>query len=347
MEKIDYMIIGQGIAGTTLSYNILQRGKTCHVASDDNSISSSYISAGVINPVTGRRIVKSWMIDELMTTARLTYGGIGELLGENFITSREITKLLSDVEEENLWLSKMDDLPEYLGYENDSERYRKHFNDYRSVGKIKNALVVNIKQLLKSWEKFLTNKQLLIKARISPEEMFVENEGVRYRDVNYSKLIFADGHNGLSTRFFDFLPYKNAKGEVLHIRSRDYSLNEMIKGTSGIIPEGDTFWIGSNYEWDSKTELPSKANYNRILKRFDQMSKFEYEILSHSAGMRACSVDRRPYIGRHPEIDAFWIMNGLGTKGMSLAPYFSLHLLDHIEENKPLMKVVDIRRMLT
>ncbi|HNA42542.1 MAG TPA: FAD-binding protein, partial [Saprospiraceae bacterium] len=66
MEKIDYLIIGQGIAGTTLSYNILQRGKTCHVASDDNSISSSYISAGVINPVTGRRIVKSWMIDELM-----------------------------------------------------------------------------------------------------------------------------------------------------------------------------------------------------------------------------------------------------------------------------------------
>ena len=151
----------------------------------------------------------------------------------------------------------------------------------------------------------------------------------------------------MSTRFFDFLPYKNAKGEVLHIRSKEYSLNEMIKGTSGIIPEGDTFWIGSNYEWDSKTELPSKANYNRILKRFDQMSKFEYEIISHSAGMRACSVDRRPYIGRHPEIDAFWIMNGLGTKGMSLAPYFSLHLLNHIEENKPLIKTVDIKRMLT
>ena len=121
----------------------------------------------------------------------------------------------------------------------------------------------------------------------------------------------------------------------------------MIKGTSGIIPEGDTFWIGSSYEWDSKSELPSKANYNRILKRFDQMSKFEYEIISHSAGMRACSVDRRPYIGRHPEIDAFWIMNGLGTKGMSLAPYFSLHLLNHIEENKPLIKTVDIKRMLT
>lgn len=345
MEKIDFLVVGQGIAGTTLSYNILNRHKTCHVVSDDISISSSYISAGVINPVTGRRIVKSWMIDELLESARKTYQGFAELLGENFVTSREITKLLSDVDEENLWLRKMDELPDFLAFDDDSEKYRQYFKDFRSVGKIKNALVVDIKKLLVKWEQFLQSRNLLIKVRIRPEELVSESEGIRFGGNLYNYVIFADGHSGISGYFFDFLPYKNAKGEVLHIRSGEYNLQEMIKGTSGLIPEGDTYWVGSNYEWDSKTELPSKPNYDRILKRFQQMTDISFEFVSHSAGMRACSEDRRPYLGRHPEHSRFWIMNGLGTKGMSLAPYFSIHLLDHILLNAPLMHEVNIARI--
>ena len=55
-------------------------------------------------------------------------------------------------------------------------------------------------------------------------------------------------------------------------------------------------------------------------------------------------VDRRPVIGCHPEEDRVAIFNGLGTKGVSLAPYFSDLFAQHLVENRQLCSEVDVRR---
>ena len=347
MNKVDYLIIGQGVAGTMLAFKAMERGKTFRVAGKELKKSSSYISSGIINPVTGRRIVKSWMIDTLLEEATYTYSKIGELLHENFITCSEITRLIADPEEENLWLSKMIDHKAFLDITEDA-KYAKYFKDFLSAGKIRPALVVNIKKLLTRWEEFLKINHLLICQHVQPQDLLFKESGVEFGEYLFENVILADGHQGLSNNFFDFLPYKNAKGEVLHIRSALYKLKEMIKGATNIIPEdNDSYWVGSNYEWDAADNQPSEAGFNRIKKKLDGMVQFPYELISHKVGIRACSIDRKPYLGQHPQITKLWIMNGLGTKGISLAPYFSEHLLDHIEDGIPLMPEVDIARIST
>ena len=71
-----------------------------------------------------------------------------------------------------------------------------------------------------------------------------------------------------------------------------------------------------------------------------------FEVVEHKAAIRPTVKDRRPFIGFHPEYSSIGIFNGMGTKGISLAPFFANHFTEHLLHQKPLMKEVDIKRFL-
>jgi len=55
----DVLIIGQGICGTFLSWWLEQKGLSFIVIDEERPYTASRAAAGLINPVTGRRIVKT------------------------------------------------------------------------------------------------------------------------------------------------------------------------------------------------------------------------------------------------------------------------------------------------
>jgi glycine/D-amino acid oxidase-like deaminating enzyme len=120
----------------------------------------------------------------------------------------------------------------------------------------------------------------------------------------------------------------------------------MVKASINIIPlKADQYWVGSNYEWDPKDDKPSEAIKENLISKLNRSVTFEYDVIDHKSAIRACTKDRKPYLGVHPDHSQLVIFNGLGTKGMSLAPYFAEHLFDHLEYNVPLMPEVDIKRV--
>ncbi len=70
---IDYIIVGGGISGTFLSYYLLKKDQKIMVIDEAKANTSSAVASGVINPVTGRRLVTTWMIDELLPFAVNAY----------------------------------------------------------------------------------------------------------------------------------------------------------------------------------------------------------------------------------------------------------------------------------
>ena len=68
-HKIDYIIVGQGICGTLLSYFLKREEKNILVVDEPKPNSASKVASGVINPITGRRLVRSWMIEDVMPFA--------------------------------------------------------------------------------------------------------------------------------------------------------------------------------------------------------------------------------------------------------------------------------------
>ena len=61
---LDYIIVGQGLAGTHLGFELESRGKSIRIIDNNFKNSSSKVAGGMFNPITGRNMVKTWKADD-------------------------------------------------------------------------------------------------------------------------------------------------------------------------------------------------------------------------------------------------------------------------------------------
>jgi glycine/D-amino acid oxidase-like deaminating enzyme len=113
-----------------------------------------------------------------------------------------------------------------------------------------------------------------------------------------------------------------------------------------IIPlDDDHYWVGSNYEWKTLDTVPTEKVKEDLIAFLDKTLKVRYDIVDHAAQVRPSSYNRRPFVGRHPEHPNYYILNGLGTKGASLAPYCAEQLIGYILEGADLDEEIDVSRV--
>ena len=114
--KTDILIVGQGIAGTCLSYQMMKKNINHLVMDSGNEQTSSKVAAGIINPVVFKRLTKSWMADTLMPYLEKFYRQMEVDLKLNFFEQREMARELISAAEINLWTEKQQaGLEKYLG----------------------------------------------------------------------------------------------------------------------------------------------------------------------------------------------------------------------------------------
>src|SRR5687767_9634928 len=86
----DVLIIGQGLCGTFLHWYLTASGLKCVIMDDNNERGASKVAAGIINPVTGRRLVQTWMINELLPFAYEAYTSLEKELKRSLISKKDI-----------------------------------------------------------------------------------------------------------------------------------------------------------------------------------------------------------------------------------------------------------------
>jgi glycine/D-amino acid oxidase-like deaminating enzyme len=102
--------------------------------------------------------------------------------------------------------------------------------------------------------------------------------------------------------------------------------------------------VGSSHEWNFTDNLPSQLFLEKTTQILGQWLKEPFTVKDHLASIRPATVERRPFVGMHPHFPSIGILNGMGTKGCSLAPYFAHQLVCHLTENKPILPEADINR---
>src|SRR3954463_6277972 len=115
-KRYNYIIIGQGIAGTVLAHTLLSEGKTVLIIDEGMEHSTSAIAAGLYNPVVFKRLVKSWMADELIPVMDEFYTDAEQLLNTSFYFNKQIVKPFAEEQEKTLWIKKTGEaVGSYLG----------------------------------------------------------------------------------------------------------------------------------------------------------------------------------------------------------------------------------------
>jgi glycine/D-amino acid oxidase-like deaminating enzyme len=342
--KVDYLIVGQGLSGSFLSKYLLEAGSTLLVIDELHPNTASRVASGIINPITGRRLVKTWEIDQFMPFAREAYSNWEPEIGKKLIRATSILDFPVTPQMHLAFQERANEEP-MLGYPDAPEHWRPLFNYPFPPGEIKPAYLIDIHSLLDNWRILLQNQQLIREEKFDYAELKISATGIEYRDISAQKIIFCDGALGGRIPLFSGLPFVANKGEVIWVKIPALPPDHIYKMGLSIVPwEDDVFWVGSTYEWDFEHEQPTDAFRERVTSLLQQWLKVPFTLLEHKASLRPANLERRPFVGIHPVYPAVGILNGMGTKGCSLAPWFARELANHLLLGHPIHPQADVHR---
>ena len=348
---LDFIIVGQGIAGSMLSWFMLKANQKILVVDRFNPSSATYVASGITNPITGRRFVKTWLADNIIPFAESTYHDCEKVFKEHLLHAIPIVRLFDSIKAQNDWSTRCA-TPEYLSYlKNESIVYLDKQKIKNAFGgfEINGGSRLDTGKFLTAYRNFLNQQSLLLDEAFDSSEFKTAAGSISYKNIKARKIIFCEGAAALQNPYFKFLPFMPAKGECLTVKTPDFYSDRIISAEAFIMPlnNKDEYYIGSTHQWNFYDELPSNEGKDELVGNLSAILNAPYEIIGHSAAIRPTVKDRRPLIGFHPEHENIGIFNGMGTKGISLAPFFAKHFVEHLTEQTALMKEIDIRRFLS
>ncbi len=334
-ENIPHLI-GWGLAGATLAWQLHFRNQK-FVVHDAGKNYSTRVAAGIVNPIVFKRFTKSWNADLLMPYAEEFYQKIASILEVKLISKKNIFYPFTNTEDENDWSAKMGD-----------DRF-KNYLEHTSVKSVDGV------QSPHGLGKVNTFGNLDTNLFLDQSKLYFEKSGIEFitEKFDYSvaekdaaaSYIFCEGIDVIKNPLFDYLPMKSSHGETLVIESEELKFEDVISKNLFILPLGNNLYkVGATYNWELQEPITTELGKADIVERLENLIDCQYKIISHQAGIRPTVSDRRPILGVHSTKKNAFIFNGLGTKGVMLAPYYAEHFVNFFLDNLPLDVEVNIQR---
>ena len=343
----DYIIVGSGLAGIAFAEKALQENKSV-VLFDNQSQSSSKIAGGLYNPVILKRFSEVWQAQEQLKLLDDFYQALELKLNIKVDYKIPILRKFFSIEEQNNWFAASDNknLAPFLSLNLLSKKYKGIQSPF-DYGQVLQTGYVDTATLLDAYKEYLKQNNLLLQETFDYNALFIQTDCLEYKNVKAKNIVFAEGFGMHSNPFFNYLPLDGTKGELFIIKAPDLDLDVIINTSVFILPLGNhMFKVGATYNWKDKTNLPTAEGKLELLARINEILECDFEIIEHFAGVRPTVRDRKPLVGTHPNQKRIHILNGLGTRGVMLAPSMAKALFESIENQNQLGKEIDIKRFI-
>ncbi|HCE55478.1 MAG TPA: FAD-dependent oxidoreductase [Lutibacter sp.] len=345
--KADYIVVGLGLAGLTFTKE-LEKNKKSFLVFEDNSQNSSMVAGGVYNPVVLKRFTPVWNATDQLNIALPFYKDLEIQFNKKYDYPVDIYRIFKSVEEQNNWFTACDNqvLSNYMSTKLIKEKYEGVLADF-GYGKLLNTGRIDTKTLLEDYRNYLSQNNLIRNESFEYSELKITANGVEYKDIIASKIVFCEGFGLKNNPFFNELPMQEAKGELITINALNLNIDFMIKSAVFVLPLGNNnYKVGATFNWKDKTQLPTEEGKNELTAKLKSVIDVPFEIVEHIAGIRPTVKDRRPLAGKHPKHQNLAVLNGLGTRGVMIAPTVAKALYDHLENRIALDQEISIARFL-
>jgi glycine oxidase len=308
------------------------------------------VAAGVINPVTGRWMTKTWNFDQVLPVAVKTYRAIEQQFGIQVYRPIPEIRFCQNVED----LKRAGRRMRNPRYQNVLSRMvvaaeaAPEFKDDFGSFHIDQAAYVDLPLVVHTLRASFAALGLFRDETFLHSELQPAANGWQYKDLHADKVIFCEGAAMRDNPWFKNLPLKPAKGETLLCQSPTLRVpQKLYHHKKWFLPYPDgTFRIGATYDESDLSDNPTEAKKDELLRAAHEALKepHQVEISAHLAGIRPSTLDSRPIVGAHPTESGLYLLNGLGSKGASTAPLMTQQLTEHILKNSPIEDEVNLTR---
>lgn len=343
--KIDYIIVGAGLAGLSMAH-FCRRYNKSFIVFDNAGQSSSRIAGGMFNPVILKRFTGFWESQAQLDLADDFYPETEELLGVSFYHKLPILRKFASIEEQNNWFIACDN-PTTAPFLNEKLKRENLYNieSPYHFGEVYRTGYLDVQKFMDHYQMYLSENGLLFNEHFDYEALVVKQDGVTYHSIEANQIIFSEGFSMLKNPYFNRLPLDGTKGELLYVKIPDLKLSTIVKSGVFLIPLGDDVYkVGATYDRNDKSDIPTESSRKELIEGLESLISCEYEVMDHVAGIRPTVNDRRPLIGKHYHFDHVYLLNGLGTRGVLLGPYLADKLILNIENGVSLDRNIDVAR---
>lgn len=347
---LDFLILGQGLAGSLLAWQLIHRGQRVLVLDNGHLTSSSRVAAGLINPLAGMRFNAAPDTAGWLSSMRHAYHGIAETLhSAPYLHGIGMQRLLRSPEQRR-FLDRQRDNPAVsaylgrpLGPGDVDPGIRAPYGGFEQHA----TGYVDLPRLLMDLREWLTQRESLAQHDIDYHDIDISDTSVSLGRQHARQLVFCEGYRMQDNPWFGHLPLQPDKGELLRLQSARPLCRHIINGAHWLLPLADGgYRFGATHEHQDIDCEPTadglaalKTGLARLLEDSDSI-----ELTEHTAGVRPATRDRRPLIGTHAKHPRLHLFNGFGARGALSIPWHAERMRDHLLEQAPLPAGADIRR---
>ncbi len=338
MRSVEIIIIGQGFAGTAVAWTLESRAIDFVIVDTGDMQTSSRIAAGLVTPITGKRLVKTWEWDEAWQRALSFYPEIERRTDNSFWRVQPSLRLFRSDEEQFNAQARVTSYPELISPYHPShdssscidQRYGGFVMDQAARLDGHAYLEASRNAFLKRDSYLSASLDLNIDIQFRNDLIEIPSLGIRS-----CMLIFCQGYSATQNPWFPSLPLVPAQGDILTLNVPDFHDTRTIHRDLWLTPENITpnnfasshYLVGSTYRWHSLDGLPSHEARHEILTKLAKWLDRRVDVIHHRSAIRPTSFDQKPLVGQSPRAPGIWLLNGLGAKGTLMAPWCAEQLV--------------------
>lgn len=341
---VDVLIVGQGLAGSLLAWELASRGMAVSVV-DNGQYNASRVAAGIVNPVSGQRLVLQSNVAELLPLAKDRYRQLGRVFGTDFFVEQPMWKILSGPAQMQQAERRLQQT-EYAGYlqatSGGGPRILAPFGILRQL----QAGYLKTEALLDALRTWLIARGGYRQAECEYTDIHLAPD-LRWRDLQPRHIVFCEGHFARANPWFGRLPFQPAKGVILSCSSQTPLPSQILNYGRWLLPlTANAFKTGATFDPLNLNLDPEPAAEMALLADLQAVvpDVAGIRVTNHKVGIRPATLDKEPLIGRHPRYSCLHIFNGFGAKGSLLIPWYAERFADFLQQRAPLPPTCDIKR---
>ncbi|MCC6289597.1 MAG: FAD-binding oxidoreductase [Chitinophagaceae bacterium] len=314
--QTEYLVIGGGIAGTLISYELLLHNKSVMVIDDTTAVKASIVAGAILNPVN----IKQWNVakdyQQYIAAALDSYTSLQKLLNTPVISEVPIIAFDAPAKKEDILIQPF--LHNITG--RDAAMIKNTFATPYTAQKISPAFQIHTANLFSAWRKYLLAKNAFLDAHFEMEQLSIANGTVMYKHIHAEKIIFCEGAAAIQNPLFSHLPFTKNRGDALLIFIPGLPKKFIYHNGIRLIPTGNQlFWCGSNYTWNYTNLEPDTEWRKQTENTLKDLLNIPFIIKDHIVAERPTTAGQQPLMLLHDSLPAA-MFNGLGTKGFLMGP---------------------------